>query len=154
MECIYRNAFCCLVAGHGSSPEVGLFVEEVVSALRPGTTGVPTEVNGIIWRATHYSDEAISKAAVSKRGWCLQERYLSTRLLHFTKSGLVRECNGGIENGVTNLFLPPVHYPMGHSTQESSCQQPMATVPTAGIGAMIVRPWSECPHAIFSNSIK
>jgi hypothetical protein len=40
-------------------------------------------------------EEDIEKTRLSSRGWCFQERLLSTRILHCLPSGIVFECNQG-----------------------------------------------------------
>ncbi|OXV05546.1 hypothetical protein Egran_06686, partial [Elaphomyces granulatus] len=38
-------------------------------------------------------NELVNKAPLNKRGWVVQERFLSKRILHFTSGSLVWECN-------------------------------------------------------------
>ena len=40
-------------------------------------------------------EENIAKTRLSSRGWCFQERLLSTRILHCLPSGIIFECNQG-----------------------------------------------------------
>jgi hypothetical protein len=38
---------------------------------------------------------------LQKRGWCLQERHLSQRIIHFTTEGLLWECRSGKASNMT-----------------------------------------------------
>ncbi|KAK0732301.1 heterokaryon incompatibility protein-domain-containing protein, partial [Lasiosphaeris hirsuta] len=111
MGAIYRNSECCLIATASPDSHGGFFVEKVelppvvfddedYDALGigdppqsphsdpPWDYGFGSEM---MFVAT--LDTMANSGPVSKRGWCLQERYLSPRALHFTKHGLVWECH-------------------------------------------------------------
>jgi hypothetical protein len=64
-------------------------------------------MRGMFLRSAADLELDISKSALSKRGWILQERFLSTRILHFTAGMIYLETARGIksEDGETPMDL-------------------------------------------------
>jgi hypothetical protein len=110
MGAIYRNSECCLIATASPDSHGGFFVEKV--ELPPvvlddedydplGIGDPPQSPHSPPWDYGFDSEKTFvatldtmaNSGPVSERGWCLQERYLSPRALHFTKHGLVWECH-------------------------------------------------------------
>ncbi|KAK3385796.1 hypothetical protein B0H63DRAFT_393747 [Podospora didyma] len=110
MGAIYRNSECCLIATASPDAHGGFFVEKV--QLPPvvlnhedyeplGIGDPPQSSRSPSWNCGFTSEKTFvatldamaNSGTVSKRGWCLQERYLSPRALYFTKHGLVWECH-------------------------------------------------------------
>ncbi|KAK4101286.1 HET-domain-containing protein [Parathielavia hyrcaniae] len=104
---VYRHSFCnILAAGSSYDPSTtGLFTERTLSPrlLHPFTTDVSivkivTETQKETmpgpWTLSNesaWADE-IESAPISKRGWVVQERFLATRVLHFTRNQIYWEC--------------------------------------------------------------
>jgi len=91
MHGIYRNAFCYFAATGATNPHDGLFqtrdpaLNNIFTAREQGSKGDFLFVN------TRYWDDGINNKPLSKRGWALQERLLSRRVLHFGEQ-LYWEC--------------------------------------------------------------
>jgi hypothetical protein len=88
MGSYYSNAFITLSALQAKSDEEGFLHPRKV----PKKYRLPPFLN--LYVQEDYREEGMfQNAALSCRGWCLQERLLSRRLLHFTDVGMVWECN-------------------------------------------------------------
>ncbi|KAI0843895.1 HET-domain-containing protein [Daldinia vernicosa] len=106
MADVYRNSFCNISA---ISPSIdpslgGLFRQRMDNArfLYPFKTNIgirvrsPSELDygpWIAWNDSIWIDE-IESAALHTRGWVVQERFLSTRIIHFTRNQIYWECLG------------------------------------------------------------
>ncbi|CAM1509816.1 Fc.00g001510.m01.CDS01 [Cosmosporella sp. VM-42] len=109
---VYRHSYCNVSAvGPSSNPSRnGLFRERVVNArlLYPFKTNVKVRgshydqaVDGpwMVWNDSAWTDE-IEKSPLSTRGWVVQERFLASRVVHFTQSQVYWECLQSIHCGV------------------------------------------------------
>lgn len=88
---VYSNSFLTLSASMARSPNDRLWYTDTSQS--PGLSGVPN----ILTIPYHQGGELYlyprrpikininARGTVSRRGWCLQERYLSRRILHFAK---------------------------------------------------------------------
>ncbi|KAI2618508.1 heterokaryon incompatibility protein-domain-containing protein [Hypoxylon sp. NC1633] len=98
---IYRHSFCNISAMSSSfDPSVGLFRQRRFEA----RLLYPFVVDGSILGEDHSSwiaydildrDTEIKDAPLSSRGWVVQEQFLSTRVLHFTRTQIYWECLEG-----------------------------------------------------------
>ncbi|WXC44630.1 hypothetical protein QX201_004365 [Fusarium graminearum] len=91
----YENALMTIAATGASSSDQGLFVprsplrlEPKSVTFRPGTT-LSYTVRSMI---PSWLSETLS-GPLSKRGWALQERLLSRRVLHFSENMILWECH-------------------------------------------------------------
>ena len=96
MHRTYGEATLNLSATGATDDSAGLFFNRNVLALQPATVEV-AEGFGItsgtykILRSTIW-DDLVDTSPVSQRSWCLAERCLSKRTLHFTRNELLWEC--------------------------------------------------------------
>ena len=95
---VYAGAFCTVASTGSSSSEGGCFHERNTLSLRPCEIGASSR-NGLLpeWiyiRRDDLSDfrRGVDRAILNTRGWVLQERLLSRRILHFGAEMLYWEC--------------------------------------------------------------
>ncbi|PVI05621.1 HET-domain-containing protein, partial [Periconia macrospinosa] len=98
MASIYSNAFLTIAATSASGPHEGLFsttTQTSVAQILPGGA-LNAEFSGYgpvyAHPKIHHTWEEPVNFPLLKRGWVLQERMLSRRVLHFTKKELMWEC--------------------------------------------------------------
>jgi hypothetical protein len=93
MGSIYRNCVCNIAATSSSDNGGGLFQERNTHWVTPNKVRIQYEGHDKIYLASLYGPwgKWISRSALNKRGWVLQERLLSPRTLHFA-SQLFWEC--------------------------------------------------------------
>jgi hypothetical protein len=109
MADVYRNSTLTLSASISTSGEDGLFYPRISSnsvslpVLTP--SGIPVGSYSITDRVLSNFEDDIEKGTLAKRAWCLQERVLSPRILHFGRDQLHWECSSGCwsENNVKKL---------------------------------------------------
>ncbi|KAI9785191.1 MAG: hypothetical protein M1839_000829 [Geoglossum umbratile] len=94
---VYSNAVCTIASTGSSSGDGGCFHERDYHSLRP--YGIRVTLLGefvgsiYIWRDDVFDFERnVDRAPLNKRGWVLQERLLSRRILHFGADMLYWEC--------------------------------------------------------------
>lgn len=88
---VYSNAFLTVSATDARSPDAGLFkkietAEERIAMPYYGGGHVYLQDNRFVL------GNEVENGAVSQRGWCLQERYLSQRILHIAGGWYEWEC--------------------------------------------------------------
>ncbi|KAF4637970.1 hypothetical protein G7Y89_g97 [Cudoniella acicularis] len=100
---IYRHAVCT-IASHCSKDDDGGFLEAALQK-RGSIKFSSCDLKGTFLRSTADLELDISRSPLSKRGWILQERFLSTRILHFATGMIYLETVQGIksEDGVTPM---------------------------------------------------
>ncbi len=92
---IYKNAILNVAATHGSSSDKGLFVKrDIFDVLTP-----VIEANWPNRKHEKYAvidtglwADSLAQAPLNRRGWVLQERVLSHRILHFGAEQIFWEC--------------------------------------------------------------
>ena len=95
MHDVYRRAIGTIAATGASESSVGCFAHREptqVQGLRiiGAWDGVPKQAYDCYW--AHYWHNDVDNSPLSKRGWALQERVLSTRVIHFGSEQVVWEC--------------------------------------------------------------
>jgi hypothetical protein len=99
MGSVYSGAYCTIASTGSPSGDDGCFHERNSLSLRPCEIGVssPQELlPGAIYarRDDIFAFErGVDKAPLNKRAWCLQERLLSRRILHFGAEMIYWECH-------------------------------------------------------------
>ena len=93
---IYGNAYLTIAATAAQDGTIGLFSNRETS-LPIGKSGVLVrkKIDHLVFRQPVLSATDASQAAkypLFTRGWCLQERLLANRILHFTGTELVWQC--------------------------------------------------------------
>lgn len=90
---IYRNCICNIAATGSAETGGGLFQQRDPPWVTPSKVRIKYEGHDKVYLASHNDPwgKWISKSALNKRGWVLQERLLSPRTLHFA-SQLFWEC--------------------------------------------------------------
>ena len=117
MRDIYSKADFCIAATGAESGDVGLFFDRDFELLTPvmveGTwlstddsSGLPTP--GLYLFSFHLvtAGEAIDSAPLNQRAWVAQERFLSPRTMHFTRSLLFWECHTSLKS--ENDIVPEI----------------------------------------------
>jgi hypothetical protein len=99
MADVYGNAYCTLSATHSTTSEDGLIVDRHtrrfmdVELVEPHWEDWPGEMpKNLACVDRHYWIRRIDNAPLNARGWVLQERFLSPRIIHFAKDQLFWEC--------------------------------------------------------------
>ncbi|KAG8670917.1 hypothetical protein FPOAC1_004152 [Fusarium poae] len=90
----YENALLTIAATGGSSSEQGLFFSRPLSQFGPTSITFQTADHSIYTvrsRVLDWRTETIT-APLFKRGWAIQERLLSRRVLHFARNMILWEC--------------------------------------------------------------
>ncbi|KAF2830312.1 HET-domain-containing protein [Ophiobolus disseminans] len=128
MSDIYGNATCCIAATSAKDCNTGLFIDREPHALEPikikitesrslSSTHLPPP--GLYWASFRWTNyNAIDHAPLNQRAWVAQERYLSSRVMHFSREVLFWECferfaNEASSNGIPykggfHQFLPSI----------------------------------------------
>jgi hypothetical protein len=103
MKDVYKNAALCIAATAVSDGSGGLFLERDVRGLNPIKIDLSDThkhsfddniLDGAYSIGCHNlsPEKFINFAPLNKRAWVAQERYLSTRILHFTRESIFWEC--------------------------------------------------------------
>ncbi|RDW72901.1 hypothetical protein BP6252_06808 [Coleophoma cylindrospora] len=99
MDRIYQGSFCNIAATASPDPHGGLFSERdpaLITPLRVRLKGVfPHNQDAFYDVGDDFSQEWMRQVALSPlavRGWVVQERLLSPRVIHFAKKQLFWEC--------------------------------------------------------------
>lgn len=92
MHSVYTNAFCNLAATGASDSSIGFHFERKPIAHLPFR--VPSKLSGRLdWAfPPDWTSAVVSEGPLNKRAWVLQERLLSSRIVHFTRAGIYWEC--------------------------------------------------------------
>ena len=124
MRDVYSQAVCCIAATAAENGNVGLFIDRDSRFLVP----IQIEVNwtfhewevlsGIFWIGCHFipTSSAIDAAPLNRRAWVVQERYLSTGIIHFTQQQLFWECHQCLVSETHPKCVPD------HGLRYSPCQ--------------------------------
>jgi hypothetical protein len=97
----YQNAVLTIAATGAYSSDKGLFLERPALEFDPmPVTVLQSSVWGrtkrsTIWKPSPLMQLEISNAALLTRGWAIQERVLSKKILHFAANCIMWECNQG-----------------------------------------------------------
>lgn len=93
---VYENSFCNIAATGASSDGEGCFKDRDVSLLQRCIiqSEWDNQVNGT-WEIvdSDYWYTRIDKAPLNERGWAMQERWLSPRVLYYGRDQILWECN-------------------------------------------------------------
>ncbi|KAK4466797.1 heterokaryon incompatibility protein-domain-containing protein [Cladorrhinum samala] len=100
MATVYSNADLTISASASSSADSGLFFKPTPAYLIPLMAktiyGKPyCEFSLAVRNCSSFEDD-VENGVLSDRGWCLQERVLSRKILHFGRSQIHWECLGGV----------------------------------------------------------
>jgi len=95
MSDVYSGGLLNISAVASESVNGGLFRFRNPLAISPFLSGVGNEPSGNFERVyvSGRPYEEYHNNPLSKRGWCLQERLLAQRTVHFTHTSIVWECN-------------------------------------------------------------
>ncbi|KAJ4114317.1 hypothetical protein NW769_005103 [Fusarium oxysporum] len=94
MHQVYANSACTISATASEGPDEGLFRSRIVQETLIGhikvqfADGKPRRFD--VWDQHHM--QRLTQGPLTDRGWVFQERILSPRVLHFTKTQAVWEC--------------------------------------------------------------
>lgn len=100
MADVYENAALTISASASNSADSGLFFQQNPVYLVPVTAksigGKPYSPFALALRNCSSFASDVQTGPLSSRGWCLQERVLSRRILHFGTSQTHWECLGAV----------------------------------------------------------
>ena len=92
---VYGNSLCNIAATGASNDEGGCFRDRNASLLQPCTIKSEWDNrNNRTWKIIHsrFWDTHMNQAPLNRRGWVMQERWLSPRVLHYGRDQLLWEC--------------------------------------------------------------
>ncbi|EXJ55409.1 hypothetical protein A1O7_08336 [Cladophialophora yegresii CBS 114405] len=95
MGYIYANAIFTIAAQGAASADIGLFPDKAPFDLNPRSCPLFLNTDGPSLYVKAEPPEwvaSVGESALQQRAWVLQERLLSTRLIHFTQHGIFWEC--------------------------------------------------------------
>ncbi|KAK6839918.1 hypothetical protein PG987_005784 [Apiospora arundinis] len=113
MENVYASAYCTIAATAANDSTTGfLSVGEHNQSLLVAAGGygprlfVEADEVEAIYVSTNVADfdEDVNRASLNNRAWVMQERFLSPRTIHFTRTQVYGECGQGIYAG-DNIHL-------------------------------------------------
>lgn len=93
---IYGNSLCNIAATGASNDDEGCFRDRDVSLFQPCTMKSEWDNrNNRTWEIIHprFWDTRMNQAPLNRRGWVMQERWLSPRVLHYGRDQLLWECS-------------------------------------------------------------
>jgi hypothetical protein len=96
MSDIYSNAYCTIAADVTTNSASGMFrakeldEQDFIKFSVASDDGKPIMVQA--FKREPLWDETLSSGILHKRGWCLQERELSSRIIHYTEKQVLWEC--------------------------------------------------------------
>ncbi|KAF2452176.1 HET-domain-containing protein [Karstenula rhodostoma CBS 690.94] len=103
MRSVYANAYCTIAASWGTDPTKGIFSERKVDDIR-------CSIIQIAWQDRQSTDlsscrlvekdgwaHILEGSPLDHRGWALQERFVSPRILYFTKEQILFECDTHVQ---------------------------------------------------------
>lgn len=115
MQRVYSFARYNIAASSALDGSYGLRFHRPVNRLMPFTITLPENfwIPGQEGGNVQYMidpdqpfDQDVDLGPLNRRGWVLQERLLSRRVMHFTRSGVYWECTSSIANDIYPLHLP------------------------------------------------
>ena len=145
MSKIYRNAYCTISADLDGTSELGLFRtmdvenDSVEFELKEGN-GMEKCVRAV--KREGWWESLLGDGVLQHRGWCLQERELSPRILHYTPTQILWECRAlkasqghpsrnislkgeeaRILDTISNLTVPEIHNQWHHTISNYSARR-------------------------------
>lgn len=112
MTFVYANSYCTIAAAASADPNDSLFKERKPEDILPGifecnTTqdNVPILGNFCIIEQDSWYRE-FEASVLQLRGWCLQERVLAPRTIHFAASQILWECDALLQNETFRDKIP------------------------------------------------
>ncbi|KAH7374164.1 heterokaryon incompatibility protein-domain-containing protein [Cadophora sp. MPI-SDFR-AT-0126] len=141
MSSVYKYSTCNITATSAKDDTGGCFFDRKIDNSLPARITVESTLSrpvtfDINCLAHVHWNADVENAPVNKRGWVLQERLLSPRLLHYTENQLYWECNE---------LLASESYPWGFSNimDESEPSRSSIRIPTNRTSSA----FSHKPHA-------
>lgn len=112
---VYASASCNIAATGAINGSYGLRFTRNLKAVKPFHVIAPGRfwLGGDEQPSVQYIvcpsgyDDDIRYSPLNKRAWVLQERFLSRRIMHFTRSGVFWECLADLSNDIYPDGLPP-----------------------------------------------
>ena len=99
MADVYRNAYCTIAATGSRGDQEGIFVDRAdqdICTLRYNANNMDLLIT-YIEEDIFALQQLLQHSPLSQRAWCLQERLLSPRIIHFTQSRAIWECRTRFE---------------------------------------------------------
>ncbi|KAI8674659.1 HET domain-containing protein [Fusarium keratoplasticum] len=113
MGSYYSSGYCLISATGAADSNEGLFMERHMTKYETKSCLIGFDEEKKTHRYLLVLDlsagQIMRKAPLMKWGWCMQERLLSCRVLHWTKDCLIWECPG--TPGWSELLEPSLHKP-------------------------------------------
>jgi len=115
---VYGNAACCIAATASEDCHSGLFLDREPRLVQPVKVQATWSHElsshrfpppGTYWCSFAWTTPAIvDNSPLNRRAWVAQERYLSTRIMHFSKEVLFWECLERLANEASPNGLPHI----------------------------------------------
>jgi hypothetical protein len=157
MNQVYSNTFCNISAGDANGCLEWLFnhrdannVLPHVMELKVGEHDEQTQLFRIYDLA--YWQRSISGALVNKRGWVLQERFLSPRILQFDKRQVLWECLEKCATETCPKRIPSHLLGMGHGIFKSLVD-PTSQVEVRHVWTCLVQEYTACDLTVPSDKL-
>ena len=99
MADVYRNAYCTVAATGSRGDQEGIFVNRTgqdICTLRYEANDTDILIT-YIEEDIFALEQLLFYSPLSQRAWCLQEKLLSPRIIHFTQSRAIWECRSRFE---------------------------------------------------------
>ena len=99
MADVYRNAYCTVAATGSRGDQDGIFAartEQDICTLRYDAKNTDLLIT-YIEEDIFALEQLLFHSPLSQRAWCLQEKLLSPRIIHFTQSRAIWECRTRFE---------------------------------------------------------
>lgn len=108
MHQVFANAHCNIAATGAVDSSVGLFFDRNPLAHQPFCIQTGTKGRKKWLCLPDWSEYTLLRSPLNRRAWVAQERFLSSRIVHFTSVGLYWDCN---TSKMSELY--PTHTPPG-----------------------------------------
>ncbi|KAF5558719.1 heterokaryon incompatibility protein [Fusarium phyllophilum] len=108
MHLVYANSACTISATASEGPDEGLFRLRTAQETLVGHIKAPfADGNPRIFNVCgQHHMQRLTQGPLTNRGWIFQERILSPRVLHFTKTQVVWECFEMNKSGIFPRWSP------------------------------------------------
>lgn len=94
MDRVYSNSYCNISPTNAPDSHHSMFHTRDPNPIYPQTVNIPVNGAATPYVLLHRAlwENEVSNTRLNKRGWVLQERILSPRVLHFSRSQIFWEC--------------------------------------------------------------
>ncbi|KAH8726036.1 hypothetical protein GQ44DRAFT_680231 [Phaeosphaeriaceae sp. PMI808] len=91
MQKVYRHTYCNISADHSMNSGGGCFIDRLAYKITPCPYNAP-EIGQVFLLPQFDLTDPLRDSSIATRAWVTQERFLSSRIVHFTTDQLFWEC--------------------------------------------------------------